>query len=233
MTGTAADLVTAYSALVSLRKSCRTCAGLVNPSACANGKYDSDHIGPWSLWQGNLDADLMIVGQDWGDTRYFLDNRGREARRNRTNDTLRTLLTSIGIEIAPPTPSDAGGGPCFFTNAILCLKQGGLQAKVDSAWFANCGSRFLKPTIEIVRPKVLVTLGEGAYRAVAGLYGLRRMPFRAAVEHEEGFAISGTTRYVPLYHCGARILNTHRPLEQQLLDWERVGKALKCPPGTP
>jgi DNA polymerase len=33
--------------------------------------YDNQgHIGPWTQWQGNLNAELMIVGQDWGGTEY-------------------------------------------------------------------------------------------------------------------------------------------------------------------
>lgn len=151
--------VAAYTALVQARKACRACTALVNPAACDGGVYDSDQIGPWSLWQGNLNADLVIVGQDWGDTRYFLTNRGREAARNPTNETLAKLLRSIGIEVVAPGAGTSGGGPCFFTNAVLCLKQGGLQAKVDLEWFVNCGSRFLRQTIDLIAPKAVVWIG--------------------------------------------------------------------------
>jgi hypothetical protein len=92
------------------------------------------------LWQGNLNAELVIVGQDWGDTRYFLTNRGREAARNPTNEILVKLLRSIGIEIAAPGAGTSGGGRCFLTNAALRLKQGGLQAKVDPEWFGKPSS---------------------------------------------------------------------------------------------
>ena len=67
-------LVAAYAALVRVRRSCRACPGLINPADCDGGIHDSDQIGPWTLWQGNLRADLVIVGQDWGDTRYFIAN---------------------------------------------------------------------------------------------------------------------------------------------------------------
>jgi len=59
----------AYRVLVEERKTCRVCEGLINPSDCAGGVYDSEHIGPWSRWQGNLDSELMVVGQDWGDVK--------------------------------------------------------------------------------------------------------------------------------------------------------------------
>src|SRR6185369_10886928 len=181
--------------------------------------HDSDQIGPWSLWQGNLDAKLMIIGQDWGDQRYFLNNAGRESRRNPTNECLRTLLAGIGIEIGSPSDEPCGGsGSLFFTNAILCLKVGSMQAKVDPTWFVNCASRFLKPTVEIVRPRVLVTLGEHAYRAVAHAYGLRPLRSKAAVEHQGGFPLFGQVSLYPVYRCGKRILNTHRPFDKQVAD---------------
>ena len=220
------DRAASYAALVRARKSCRACTRLINPADCDGGVYDSDHIGPWSQWQGNLNADLLIVGQDWGDTRYFTDNQGREKAQNTTNEVLQSLLWSIGIEIPAPGAGDVGGGPCFFSNAVLCLKQGGMQAKVDSDWFANCAARFLRPTIDLVEPKVVVTLGKWAYMAVRAAYVLPRVAFRKAVERSEGFQLAAGVTYVPVYHCGRRILNTHRPIEQQLRDWQRVRRAL-------
>jgi uracil-DNA glycosylase family 4 len=201
---------------------------LTNPSVCEGGAYDSDHIGPWTLWQGKLDSGLMVVGQDWGDQRYFVNNRGRDLAKNPTNKTLQKLLKSIGVVIEEPTPQDSGGGKIFLTNAVLCLKrEGRMQGPTESSWFKNCRSQFLQPTIKIVRPKVVVTLGERAYRAVAAAYGIKSQPFRSAVECEDGFELQIGIRLFPVYHCGARILNTHRGIDAQLKDWEKIGRALE------
>ena len=150
----------AYAELVRSGKACR-----------GGGVYDSNHIAPWSVWQGNLRAELLIVGQDWGDTRHFETNRGGESVRNPTNDMLMKLLAGVGIDISPPLSTGSNRGVVFLTNSILCLKKGGLQAKVNPAWFANCGSRFLKPSIDLVQPRVLVSLGALALQSITGLYG--------------------------------------------------------------
>lgn len=172
------------------RKACSLCAELTNPANCKDGQYDSDHIGPWTLWQGKLDSEFMVVGQDWGDQEYFSKNRGRDLADNPTNKILRELLASIGVDIEKPTLQDAGVGVIFLTNAVLCLKQeGGMQGATKPEWFTNCASQFLGPTIEIIRPKVVVTLGERAYRALVDLYGIERQKFRSAVEREEGFEL--------------------------------------------
>lgn len=216
-----------YAELVSRRKACSACAGLVNPSMCQDGRFDSDQIGPWTQWQGNLDAELLIVGQDWGDTNYFIANGGHEARKNRTNETLRQLLSLAGFEVPPPSPSDSGGGSAFFTNAILCLKKGGLQAKVERSWFEQCGKLFLRPTIDQIGPSVVVTLGKQAYRATCEAYGKRPHSFRTAVA-SPGETLPNGSFLVPVYHCGARILNTHRPIDTQKHDWLRVRHALNA-----
>ena len=49
------DRLASYRVLVGKRKTCSVCNGLTNPSACAGGSYDSDHIGPWTLWQERVD----------------------------------------------------------------------------------------------------------------------------------------------------------------------------------
>jgi uracil-DNA glycosylase family 4 len=209
----------AYLTLVHARKECRLCNGLTNPANCVGGFDDGDDIGPWSKWHGNLKAELMVVGQDWGDTNFYAKCHGIEDESNPTNRVLVELIQSIGLDM----------NDVFLTNAILCLKEGGLQAPVKQEWFSNCEGRFLKPTIEIVKPKILVTLGEPAYRSVERLFGLPSCRFRAAVDRPEPVKLSNGTMLFAMYHCGARILNTHRPIDEQEKDWLRVGRALRKP----
>jgi len=140
-----------YAQVVTARKACHLCAGLTNPADVEGGRFDSEHVGAWSLWQGNLDASLMVVGQDWGDETYFIRREGREGPRNPTNLALVELVGIAGISIGEPG-SSVGRDIAFFTNAILCLKgsDGGLQGKVQASWFDNC-AQFLRRQIEIVR----------------------------------------------------------------------------------
>jgi uracil-DNA glycosylase len=171
----------AYSALVQKRKICHRCEGLTNPAEIDKGIFDSDNIGPWSLWQGNLNTQLMIIGQDWGDTGTFRRYSGREPDNNQTNKTIRELLASIEISVPPPSPSDLGANTIFLTNAILCLKEGGLGATVKGEWFNNCGPHYLKPLIEIISPKVVVSLGVPAYETICKQYNLPIKKFQDAV----------------------------------------------------
>lgn len=213
-----------YAELVTTRKTCHLCQELVNPADVENGRYDSSEIGPWSRWQGNVNAKLMVVGQDWGDTRYFVRNEGVERVGNRTNVTLVDLIDSLGLSIGPPGAM-AGQDVVFFTNAILCLKEGGLQAQVQETWFRNC-TPYLRGQIEIIQPNIVVGLGERAFRAILLGFNLLSRSFRSEVEDPEGTLLPNGSRAFAVYHCGARIQNTHRKLGAQKRDWARMRRFL-------
>jgi DNA polymerase len=166
------------------------------------------------------------MGQDWGDVRYYTRNRGLDDFRNPTMRTLERLLRGIGLEVSLAEYCMEERG-LFLTNALLCLKEGGLQAQVERQWFNNCGAHFLRRQIEIVAPRVAVALGLKAYEAALGAFGLEGGPFRRAVEDEAGTTLPNGSRLLAVYHCGQRILNTHRPFEQQQRDWQRVANALE------
>ena len=214
------DKTAIYQKLVARRKACRACEslGLTNPSTCAGGQFDTDHIGPWAAWYGNLVADIIIIGQDWGGCEYFVDKKGLDEDDNSTNTNLQILLASVGYEIALPTEQPKPA-KLFFTNAVLCLKPGRLTGSVKAECFRNCGVEFLKPQIELVRPKAVVTLGLLAYKAVMRAYGRRpQTSMRDAVRTTE---VLGPSTLVPVYHCG--YLGTlSRSLEEQKRDWQRV-----------
>ena len=118
----------------------------------------------------------MVVGQDWGDVSYFVRHGGRDVARNPTNQALVELLEEAGVTVKPLGSPDLAH-VAFFTNAILCMKSGGLQGGVRRGWFQSCGC-FLRRQIEIVRPKVVICLGEQACRSVYGSFSLPTKRFR-------------------------------------------------------
>ena len=220
------DKVTTYGSLVDARKRCRQCCaiGLTNPASIQDGKFDSEEIGPWTQWNGDTNARLLVVGQEWGDVASFERQRGRDTA-SPTNQMLRELLASVGLPVnQAPTPAGASG--VFLTNAALCLKLGGAQAPVQGEWFENCGRSFLRAQVEIVRPAVVVTLGDRAYRAMRQAFDLPRAGFRRAVNLRAAIPLPTGGFLVPVYHCGQRILNTHRKRAAQFEDWQLVQQLL-------
>lgn len=220
----------AYKRLVQARKACRACPGLINPADDTCKKYDSDQIGPWSLWQGNLDSDLLVAGQDWGDTSYFEKWEGRDQPTgNPTSENLQLLLEHIGICIGKPR--DHQESELFFTNLILCLKQGGLQAPINNQWFANCGEKFFRPLVDIVKPKAILALGKDVATLILRLYdvGFNKNQTLKAMMKKSPYTLTPSTVLFPLYHCGAKSVNFNRRLDEQEKDWGRVADWMKRP----
>lgn len=214
-----------YAQLTARRKACRLCHDLTNPAQVDGGKHDvHGAIGPWTAWQGNLSAGVIVVGQDWGDVDYFRKYAGKDDPNNPTNKALLCLMKEAGLEIEM-LEQRVAPGKAYFTNAILCLKSGGMQAPVLAEWFSNC-SLFLVQQIKLVKPKVVVTLGQKALNAVLAAFGMPERALRQAVEVRKGIELFDECRLFAMYHCGARVLNTHRRMAEQRTDWQRLGKFL-------
>jgi hypothetical protein len=69
-----------------------------------------------------------------------------------------------------------------------------------------------------------------ALRTVEEVYRLPRREFRDTVESNTGRELPNGSVLFPMYHCGRRIQNTHRTLEQQKKDWGRVRTWLDAVP---
>jgi hypothetical protein len=163
----------------------------------------------------------MIVGQDWGDQRAFEKQSGRDEPGSATNQMLRKLMASAGIDV-PRNPEGESSG-IFLTNAVLCFRQdGGCQGPVQSNWFINCGLRFLIPQI---------CLGQRSYAAVLAAYQLPAIRNWRDVVEGPGITLPCGSLVFGVYHCGQRILNTHRHGAAQHQDWQRIGFALKAKSG--
>jgi len=217
-----------YHALVTARKSCRACAGLTNAAAIEGGRFDSDRIGPYSQRQGNLDSRLMVVAQDFADVAGFSEHRGWPGEDVGTNHALVDLLASIGIAV--PLPDlDHSDDTLFFTNAVLCLKGGGMQRTVLRRHVRECAHRFLKPMIDLISPVAIAALGVNALHAVLLPYGLTpAASLTELIEKNITFDLPNGARVFPLCHPSRTVLNTHRALYKQRSDWVRVGDWLQA-----
>ena len=121
-----------YANLVAARKRCCQCRELKNPSSISAGQLDSNEIGPYSRWQGNLNAPLVPVAQDFADIDTFIRLGGRPGEKVQTNLALVELLGKAGFKIDPPHENNHDN-VLFFTNAVLCLKSGSMQKAVPKS----------------------------------------------------------------------------------------------------
>lgn len=206
-----------YAEVVQSRRSCLDCGpSQVRPLwYCDKDEFGSQHIGPWTDWQDNLNAELMVVGREWGEKNY-LGQKGRDLDRDPTNGNLLQLIHSIDeplgfVPIGPPSQYQGPGttlcGPHYFTNAMLCLRRGGASSRRDQdspeqSCYDNCCSRFLRRQIELVQPLVVVTLGLTAYKATARGYGIRPAATMHKAVEQHSPQLTERKTLVPVFHPG-------------------------------
>lgn len=221
----------AYQELVRRRKAHQFPDGLLNPSRICDGRYDTDHLSPWSRWQGDLNADVVVVGQDWGDERYFMRNQGLDDDREQTCTNLREMAGAAGWDLG--TPHAPNPQRLFFTNAVLGVRaEAGKSGAVRKDWMED-SLPFLVDLLDLIQPLAVVSLGLAAGRACR-LALLESLPIAAEVPrnstmrrlHALGSVRShGKPVWFPFYHCSLRgMLNRGR--EMQCDDWASLGKWL-------
>lgn len=112
----------------------------------------------------------------------------------------------------------------FITNAVLCnpRKPSGANRKPTSTEVTNC-SGFLRRQIEILDPRVVVTLGAVSLAALKLVeYHELSLKESAGQVHEWNGRL-----LVPVYHPSPQVLASHRREAAQLRDYEAVARALR------
>ena len=195
----------------------------MNPSEIENGKFDSEEIGPWSRWHNDLDAKILVIGQDWGDKCFFIDNQGRDIDNNPTNKNLTTLFEEIEYDLGTARPVSPFQKGLFFSNSILGIKtsESGMSAAVREKWVKHSTDQYTLPLIDIIKPEVIITLGTKAYRAMRFIFSeLKDGKMKDLVE--ECFVVGERkTLLFPRYHCGGLGL-ANRSFDNQKSDWQRI-----------
>src|SRR5215204_4756317 len=165
---------------------------------------------------GSPDARIMFIGEAPG--RKGADRTRVPFSGDQSGANLDRFLSSIGL-----TRKEI-----FITSAALCnpRSESGANRKPTQKELANC-SGFLRRTIEIVNPRVIITLGSVA------LESLKRIEYHELSLKESAARIHSWNNrvLVPIYHPSPQVLASHRREAEQLQDYQVVAQAV-CSLGT-
>ena len=171
----------------------------------------SDRSAVLSELNGSVDARVMFIGEAPG-------RKGAERTRipfsgDQSGKNFERFLGSIGLKRSE----------IFVTSAALCNPRSasGANRRPSAAELRNC-STYLRRTIELVDPRVIVTLGGVALEALRPIedheFNLKK---DAAQVRQWNHRL-----LVPLYHPSPQVLITSRDEKAQLRDYEAVSKAI-------
>ncbi len=185
----------------------------------------------WTDWYNRLDSQIMIIGQDWGPfedmkklNEKYLENPTKEnwgKLINEEKSLTKKQLTKYLVESSNGKIDSIDH--IYITNAIMCGRKGNhyrgdnIHLKCSTL---NC-KEFLFRQIEIVKPKIILTLGFYPLYALANIYhfkieeNLTKTIERYPVIKERDFVI------IPLYHPVAQV-KKEKQMEQYKKIWQFI-----------
>lgn len=152
---------------------------------------------------GSLNATVLFLAEAPG--RLGADRTGIPLFGDRAGHNFRSLLGFTGLS----------ANQIFITNAVLCnpRDQLGNNRRPTSEEVRNC-SVYLIELIQIIKPRVIVTLGK---TALASLRLIRDHDIELRRDVAKVMSWDGCTVF-PLYHPGARAM-VHRNFSEQMSDY--------------
>ena len=188
-----------FAKLVAEAANCPRC-----PAMCERTAVLSD-------LNGSVDARVMFIGEAPG--RKGADRTRMPFSGDQSGKNFERFLASISLTRQQ----------IFITSAALCnpRTESGANRKPSHSELTNC-SDFLRRTIEIVDPQVIVTLGSVALAALKRIKGHDlNLKDAGKVQRWDGRVL------VPIYHPSPQVLASHRREAAQLSDYQVVARAIR------
>lgn len=251
-----------YIELVKNVKDCHICEYIKSPVYSEVGEYlkndnhgivdeekidiDNIYVNRWNMWQGSLDADIMVIGQDFGkiiigdrekaETHRWWNVKNVSEWDSPTDENLYEIFgKSFGKEFDLKKPCNK----LFFTNIACCYRQNSTSGQANSGWFHLCASKFIHKLIKIIEPKLIIVLGLQTFEALGSSSG-GMLVCKRNEEYKNDKKISLTKmidgnycfeyqykdeheksiRVCPVFHPGANS-KRNRP-EKQEDDWKKI-----------
>jgi len=189
-----ATLRKSFKRLEKQAASCRLCPALADQPAILSSA------------NGNLSAKIVFVAEAPG--RFGAGRTGIPFHGDKSGDNFETLLKHIAM-----TRDDV-----FVTNAALCNPlENGNNRRPKTSEIKNC-LPFLKQTLDLIHPQVVVTLGSVGLQALNLLLGTKHQLKDKVAKRVP------TPDFIlfPLYHPSPRVTNWMRPLHQQKKDFKKI-----------
>jgi len=134
-----------------------------------DGAYECDFVSPYTKTADNVDAEVMVLLQDW--------SSDDELRRGFDESTWRlgytpAQPTSRTLELLLNTPFGLSLSDTYGTNLFPFVKSGGISSRIPERDLIRAAREFALPQIEIVSPRLVICLGLVTFEALRSAYGL-------------------------------------------------------------
>ena len=188
-----------FAALCKTVQACRKCIRMENS------------LRVLSRASGIVDADVMFIGEAPG--RLGADDSGIPFHGDRSGHNFESLIEHVGLDRYS----------IFVTNSVLCNPKDakGNNTTPNRDEVTNC-SGHLKQQIDLIDPKIIVTLGGTALQALS-LIELHRLSLSDHVRTAHRWY---GRMLIPAYHPGQRAM-IHRSFANQLADYQFISEKIR------
>lgn len=186
------------------------------------GIYECDFVSPYTRSAHNVDAELMILLQDWscddvlsGPYLHARCTVGHDSDRV-TNRRLKDLLHQhFRLELKD----------VYATNVFPFVKLGAMSASIPIRDLVRAARDFALPQVGIIGPRLAVCLGKAAFDAVALAAGRRRS--KSLADAIETPFETGRTQVWCQAHTGplGTMARNRNGAGQVAKDWARMASA--------
>lgn len=185
------------------------------------GIFECDHVSPFTKSGNNVDAQIMVVGQDWTSA----DKLGS----NPPN------LESAKLGYTPKLPTNRNlddllgrhfgltRSECYLTNLFPFIKPGGMSAGIPLKHMVASAQQFTLREIEIVSPRLVICLGLRTFVGLMGAGGIKGSPKMDQAVNSP-FKVSNSMVHC-IAHTGAFGMN-NRGRSQVDKDWQQLAASL-------
>jgi restriction system protein len=186
------------------------------------GIFECDHVSPWTKSGSNVNARIMVVGQDWSSSDAL--NNPTEVQQRAKFGFSPTFPTNANLDGLLERHFGLRRSDCYLTNLFPYVKHGGPSANIPLKDLVACAKRFTLPEIEIISPKIVLCLGRITFVALRRAVGIKGNPkMDEAVRSPVGYR-EATIHCVA--HTGSFGMN-NRGREQVETDWKQIATSSK------
>lgn len=222
-----------FDSLIEELKNCQQCMNHRCPNKSLINIYDNYDFctnipSIWTDWFHRLDSEIMIIGQDWGP---YQDMKKLNELLTKDKSNWNELIESeksntkklLDSYIKESSNNKYSITNIFITNAIMCARQGNNYRgnNIDLKKSTMECSKYLLKQIEIVKPKVILTLGYYPLLSLSYILGFQiDKTLRGTIMNTPEIK---TDNYIiiPLYHPVAQVKKSVQ-LEQYKRIWNYI-----------
>ncbi len=190
----------AFLKLAEKAQNCRICEAMCDKTAVL------------SELNGNLNPKVFFIAEAPG--RQGADRTRKPFSGDQSGANFQTFLDSINLRREE----------IFITNTVLCSPRSasGANRQPSKKEIKNC-AEYLEKTINLINPKIIVTLGSVALEA------LKTIEYhQITLKADAGCIFRWNERIlIPLYHPSPQVIASRRRMPEQLEDFKSVAEALE------